>query len=152
MKFRTEILNSILNAFDKMQEEDKTGVKPMYRNREWNREERDLLKYKKKSNWWNNDNARIQYKSVLFVTPTPGAILAKQVQKREEEFNKNNPERIKVVEKGGLKVKDIISSKNPFKKSECTQKMCPMCTKNACIDKNAEEVKIPCNTHNVGYR
>ena len=42
---------------------------------------------------------RIQYKSVLFVTLTPVAFLAKQVQKHEEKLNKNNPERIKVVEK-----------------------------------------------------
>ena len=109
IKFRTEILNSILNAFEKMEEDDKTGVKPMFRSRDWNREERDLLKSKNKCNWWN-EKAKVQYKSVLFVTPTPEEVLAKYIKKREEELNKNNSERIKVVEKGGKR-------HNFFKKS-----------------------------------
>ena len=52
---------------------------------------------------------------MLFVTPTPGGQLMKELQKREAELNKNNQERIKIVEKGGLKVKNILCAKNPFK-------------------------------------
>ena len=54
--------------------------------------------------------------SVLFVTPTPGGVLAKELRKREEELN--NKERIKIEEKGGLKIKDILGSKKPFKKEK----------------------------------
>ena len=129
-KFRTEILDSSLKAYKKMTEDDINQVKPMYRSREWNAEERILAKSQKKFNWWNTDKAKIQYKSVLFVTPTPGGVLAKELQKREEELNKNNEERIKIVEKGGLKIKDILGSKNPFAKSKCSQKTCPLCTVN----------------------
>ena len=32
-KFRKEVLDSILKAYKKMVEDDKTGVKPLYRNR-----------------------------------------------------------------------------------------------------------------------
>ena len=53
-KFRREVLSSIFNAYHKMVEEDKTGVKPLYRSREWNSEERKIAKLKKKGNWWNN--------------------------------------------------------------------------------------------------
>ena len=130
----------------------KNGVKPLYRNRNWNSEERKNMKSKKKVNWWNSDKSKLQYKSVLFVTPTPGGVLARELQKREEELNKNTNERIRIVEKGGLKIKDILGSKNPFKKSNCVQKTCPLCTKSECVDIQTEEIKIPCSTNNVGYR
>ena len=39
-KFRTEILDSALKAFQKMIEDDKNDVKPMYRSRDWNSKER----------------------------------------------------------------------------------------------------------------
>ena len=151
-KFRQEILDSGLKAYQKMLDDDKNGVKPLYRNRNWNSEERKNMKSKKKVNWWNSEKSKLQYKSVLFVTPTPGGLLARELQKREEELNKNTKERIRIVEKGGLKIKDILGSKNPFKKSNCIQKTCPLCTKSESVDIQTEEVKIPCSTNNVGYR
>ena len=113
-KFRMEILDSAIKAFEKMVEDDKSGVKPMYRSRDWNAEERQKSKLNKKFNWWNSNKSKIQYKSVLFVTPTPWGILAKKLRKREEELNKNCTERIKIEEKGGLKIKDILGSKTTF--------------------------------------
>ena len=151
-KFRKEVLDSGLKAFQKMTEEDKKGTKPMYRSRDWNFEDRQRTKSKKKMNWWNNENAKIQYKSVLFVTPTPGGILAKELRKREEELNRNSKDRIKIEEKGGMKIKDILGSKNPFQKSKCIQKTCPLCTNSRHVQASSEEVKIPCNTNNIGYR
>ena len=56
------------------------------------------------------------------------------------------------MEKGGLKVKDILGAKNPFKWSNCSEKTCPLCTKSDIVDIETEEVKIPCSTNNVGYR
>jgi hypothetical protein len=152
-KFRLDILDSALNAFQKMVENNKNGIKPMYRNRNWNSKERQESKLNKKSNWWNNPKSKIQYTSVLFVTPTPGGVLAKDLRIREAELNKNNQERIKIEEKGGLKMKDILCSKNPFKKTTCLQKTCPLCTTSQYVEVNTEEeVKIPCNTSNIGYR
>ena len=135
-----------------MKLDDANDGKPMYRSRDWNAEERRLEKSKKKFNWWNTDKSEIQYKSVLFVAPTPGGLLAKQLRQREAELNKNNKERIKIEEKGGLKIKDILTSKNPFKKSKCVQKTCPLCTSSKYIETSEEEIKIPCNSNNIGYR
>lgn len=150
-KFRTEVLDSALKAFKKMQEDDINGTKPMYRNRNWNAEERKSKKKEKKLNWWNSKNSKIHYTSVLFVTPTPGGTLAKELRQREEELNRHSHERVKIVEKGGLKIKDILGTKKPFKNSKCTQKDCPICTTSAHVV-CSEENKIPCNTHNIGYR
>ena len=151
-KFRREVLNSAVKAFKKMEEDDRRNIKPMYRSREWQAEERQQSKSRKMANWWNSEKSKIQYTSVLFVTPTPGGVLVKDLQKREAELNRNSQERILMVEKGGLKIKDVLGSKNPFKKSKCTQKNCPLCSTSESIEINPGEVKIECNTNNVGYR
>ena len=152
VKFRKEVLNSALQAFDRMLADDESGAKPMYRSRSWNYDERKKAKLNKKHNWWNNEKSKIQYKSVLFVTPTPGGVLATELRKREADLNKHSEERIKIVEKGGLKIKDILSSKNSVQKSKCTQKTCPICQSSKHVESNPEESQFPCNTNNVGYR
>ena len=43
-KFRTEILDSGLHAYQKMLEDDTNGVKPLYGSREWNKVERQASK------------------------------------------------------------------------------------------------------------
>ena len=150
-KFRREILDSAVKAFDKMLDDDKNGKKPMYRSKSWNQEERLKAKLNKKLDWWNSNKSKTQYKSVLFVTPTPGGVLANELRKREADLNKNSKERIKIVEKGGLKVKDILGSKNS-KNSNCSQKTCPLCTDSKFVKANPDKNQHPCNTNNVGYR
>ena len=88
----------------------------------------------------------------MFVTPTPGGELAKELRKREAELNKHSGERIKVVEKGGLKIKDILCAKNPFPKPKCTEKICPLCKNSEYVEVNQDKKQPPCNSHNVGYR
>ena len=97
----------------------------MYRSREWNAEDRQISnsKKKKKLNWWNSEKSKTHYKSVLFVTSTPGGILAKELSKREEELNRNSQDRIKIEEKGGLKIKDILGSNVSKKHAHCVPKV-----------------------------
>ena len=146
-KFRIEILNSSIKAFEKMVEEDRKGTKPLFRDSKWKFEERLVAKQQKKRNWFRKDGDS-KYKSVLFVPPTPGSKLAKELQVREEELNKFNGERIKIVETGGLKIEELLTQKNPFKKDKCDETQCPLCQ-----DENgSKKTKIICNTNNVGYR
>ena len=149
-KFRKEIMDSTFKAFQDILEQDKKGIKPLYRPRNWNAEDRKAQKLNRKSNWWNAAKAKVQYKTVLFVTPTPGEILLKRLQKREAELNKDPKDRVKMVEKGGMKIKNILCRKNPFKKSKCHQKTCPLCFQSTFVDASSEEVKVSCNTNNVG--
>ena len=146
--YRIQILNSALNAFEKMVEEDKNGTKPLYRNREWNKENRVRDKEHKRNNWYKNDTKTEEkiYKSILFVPPTPGSGLLKELKSREEELNKNNRERIKIVEKGGRKIEKILTKKNPFKEEKCQEKWCPLCKG------DFGEFDISCKTNNTGYR
>ena len=83
---------------------------------------------------------------MLFVPPTPGGMLAKELRNREEEINHHCKERIKIVEKSGENLENILCKKNPFKIENCTEKFCPIC-------KNQNgKLKMACNTNNVGYR
>ena len=153
-KYRIEVLDSAMKAFDKMKEDDKNNIKPLYRSRSWNNAERKKSKEMKKQNWWKSD-PKTDFKSVFFVPPTPGGILAKELRKREVELNKNSKERIKIVESGGIQMKNILATKNPFQKRKCTQKWCPICQKSEIMKNmknNFEERNIPCNTNNIGYR
>ena len=99
-----------------------------------------------------SQHSKVKYASVLFVTPTPGGELVKELTQREEELNRNSDERVKFVEKGGLKMKDILCIKNPFKGSKCEEKKCPMCNNSKYVEGNPEDNKFPCNSNNVGYR
>ena len=145
-KYRTEILDSALTAYDKITSEDKAGTKPMYRSRDWNKEERDQKKNNRKLNWYKIGQKEIEYKSVLFVPITKGGKLLKEMKKREDEINKYSDERIKIVEGGGVQMKNLLVVKNPFPNTVCEMRKCILC-KN-----NTKEIKIPCNTNNVGYR
>ena len=108
-KYRMEVLNSALKAFDKMLSNDKNNIKPLYRSRRWKKENESETKVNKKHNWYKNfkveqggaELGQIDYKSVLFVPITKGGKLAKEMKKREEEINKFSQERIKIVEDGG---------------------------------------------------
>ena len=145
--YRIQILKSALNAFDKMLEEDKNGTKPLFRNRDWNRENRLKSKENKRNNWYKTGTKPGKtFKSILFVPPTPGSGLLKELKIREEELNKNNRERIKIVEKGGLKIEKILTKKNPFKEEKCNEKWCPLCKG------DIGDFKMACNTNNTGYR
>ena len=128
-----------------MLEADKDGTKPLFRDRNWNKDERISIKQNQKHNWYRK-NPKINYKTVLFVPPTPRGILAKELTKREDELNKHSNSRIKIVEKGGVKIENILTTKNPFPKSKCKEKWCPLCQNSE--NKN----KVFCYTNNVGYR
>ena len=141
-----EILRNALLAFDKMLEDNKNNVKPLFRKRSWNKEEREAMKVNKRVNWYKNAAKGITYRSVLFVPPTPGGVLAKELRKREEELNKCNEERTKIVEKGGIKVGNMLIKKDPFKKEKCMVSLCPLC------QNSTNKIDVMCNTNNVGYR
>ena len=130
-----------------MVDDDRNGVKPLFRNRNWNKENRQLEKKNKKRNWYKiGTNSKIKYKSISFVPPTPGGELLRDLKQSEMELNKDDNERIKMVEKGGYKIKNMLVKKNPFTKTKCHEKWCPMCPE------KYGKFKLPCNTNNTGYR
>ena len=146
-KYRKEILNSALLAFEKIMLDDKSGIKPLFRNRDWNKLERSKAKNERKTNWYKIGAGDIDYKTILLVPVTKGAVLLRALQKREEEINRNSDERIKMVEGGAMQMKNLLVNKNPFPSTTCEMKKCILCKSNI-----ENKTKIPCNASNVGYR
>ena len=86
----------------------------------------------------------------MFVPPTPNGELAKMLKKRERELNCESEMNIKFIEKGGIKVKNLLVKKDPFPTQKCGVSNCPFCNKlnpQILIDG-----KQKCTAHNVGYR
>ncbi|CAH3180159.1 unnamed protein product, partial [Porites lobata] len=90
--FRYEIVQSALHAYKKIQELDQTGVKPMYRPKEWSQNERRKEKEEKRRSWYRKGN----YSSVIFVPATPESSLKRSL----DEDVKKSGLRIRIVEKG----------------------------------------------------
>ena len=53
-RYRLTIIQSALAAWEKLVNQDKTGEKPLYRERQWKKEDRGREKEKKKDKWYNN--------------------------------------------------------------------------------------------------
>ena len=153
VQFRKQILNSAIKGFEEILEQDRKGVKPLFRNRNWNEKERSEAKKNNKTNWFNKNKGKgkpkIVYKSVLFVPPTPDEELIKEMKQREWELNKNSKERIKFVEKSGTKMENILVKKDPFPVEKCSGKKLESCF--VCKSAGNQKLKISCRKNNFGY-
>ena len=152
-KFRAEIIKSAKSAFKIQLDQDNNGSRPLFRDRE--RIISDKAQ-KSKVDWWNKGSQRDpkipKFTSVLFVPPTPGSGLAKAMQKREAELNVHSGLRIKIVEKGGAKLKNLVVKKNPFKTEECLNKRCPVCKSTSVTDPvDKGPFRVSCRTPSVVY-
>ena len=77
--------------------------------------------------------------------------LMKMLMKRESELNSNSKMKIKFLETGGVKFKDLIVKKNPFQPEECENNICPMCKETKFIGFDPKNV-AKCKIANIGYR
>ena len=115
-KFRYEVVDSAIKAYRKIVEDDCNGVKPMYRPKGYQTEERKEAKKRKKKEWYTKGG----YESVIFIPATPTSILKKSY----EEIIKETPLKIKVVEQSGVQLKRMLQTSNPFKKGKCEDAEC----------------------------
>ena len=65
-----------------MVQDDKAGIKPLYRNREWNKEERSKSKNDRKINWYKTGGGKVEYKSILFVPVTKGGWTGQRTKRK----------------------------------------------------------------------
>ena len=129
-KIRAEIIRSAKNAFNLQNQTDRKGIRPLFRDKK-----RILQDQKEKGvgviDWWNKayyeDSNKQRFSTILFVPPTPGAKLAKQMQKREAELNAHSDTRIKVVETGGHRLKHILVQNNPYPTLPFIKQLCSFC-------------------------
>ena len=70
-------------------------------------------------------------KSVVFVPHTVGSKLARELRNKEDKIKDLTGEKIKIVEKSGMKIEDMIAGKDPWRGGDCQRSNCFLCnTKN----------------------
>ena len=144
-RFREEVWRSALNAYNSIREKDKKGEQPLYRPKHWKRKERRKERRNKRENWYKKGGN----KTVMFVPATPHSQLRKKYQ---EEVRKTKL-KIRVVERSGKKIKNLIQHSDPYKRTGCNDKdNCMVCTggKGNCRRENIT-YKIQCSKCDCVY-
>ena len=118
-KFRYEVVNSALNAYRIMEENDHNRTKPMYRTKEEILKERNETRTQKKENWFKKGG----YQSVIFVQATKDSKLKKDYEKaiQQSKF------KIKVIEQTGKPLIRMLQMSDPFRKENCGRQDCHIC-------------------------
>ena len=93
--------------------------------------------------WFRKSKKDMSVASVMFVEPTPGGELLKQLKEIEEVYKIDEGKRIKFVEKSGKKIIDKIRVSDPFR-SNCKEQECLAC-------RNSEKFSN-CRKTNIGYQ
>ena len=138
-RYRREVLKHALDIFDQKWKDDSSGKRPIFRPKNWKKEERREEKRKKKHNWATKDG----HIAPILVPTTPGGTLMKMMRKVAEEEGRNGL-RFKVLEVGGRTLKSELQRSNPT--------ATPGCRKEDCVGCNVERGKGgKCHKNNVNY-
>ena len=115
-KVRFEIIKRGVEGFEKQVEKDENGVCPLYRPKGYEKEQRRKKKMRVKSSWYK------PYDTVLFCPPTPKSELAEQLREITEKQKKEGGTCIKVVEKSGIKIRNLLPGLK--ENNECSRENC----------------------------
>ena len=146
---RKEIIKNAKKIFQSQCEKAENGIKPLFRPRELILADRQNKKGQKYS-WWK---IKDKFNAVMFVPPTPGSVLLKMLRARTESILADHDLKIRFMEQGGVKVKNLLVKANPFPTTDCFDALCPMCKK-TCVSEPGDKptYRTPCSTEGVGYR
>ena len=110
-EMRYRVYTKAQHMYENRLKQHQEGTVPFYRNKTWNRMQREANKQTKKQSWFEKGG----YEQVLFVDATPKSQLAKICTS----IFKQTGLPIKVVERAGVSMKDILVKSNPFGKIPC---------------------------------
>ena len=86
--------------------------------------------------------------AVMFIPYTPGPELAKKLRENEENFSKITQNKIKIVERTGTKLVDLLTKADPWKGADCQRENCLLCLTKMKTEKNKTQ---DCHKRNVVY-
>ena len=118
-KERANVYIKAKRRYDQILSNDRNNICPMYRSKTWNVKEREKEKANKHKNWFKKGGNE----TVFFVDATPYQELAKQCT----EIFKNAELKVKVIEKSGRSIKEILARSDPFKANKCQSDSCKVC-------------------------
>ena len=87
-------------------------------------------------------------KGVLFVPYTPGGELAKRMREAEAKLETLTGYKLKVVERAGTKLVDILTKSDPWQGADCGREDCLLCLTKAATGKNKTQ---DCTRRNLVY-
>ena len=87
-------------------------------------------------------------KAVMFIPHTIDSGLAKALRKNEEFLQEITGERVKIVEKAGTKLEDILTKTDPWKGLDCGRENCFLCATKALTGKGLSQ---DCSKRNIVY-
>jgi hypothetical protein len=79
------------------------------------------------NNTTNKGNSKNKIKAVLFIPCTKQSELAQRMRESEEKMESMNGYRLKIVERGGAKLVDILHKSNPWAGHDCGRTGCLLC-------------------------
>ena len=86
--------------------------------------------------------------TVMFVPHTVDSGLAKVIKEKEEKLKELTGEKVKIVEKAGMKLENILTKNNPWKGSDCGRPNCLLCMTKTLTEKDR---KKDCTKRNILY-
>ena len=150
-KYRKDVLEHALRIYDSKWEDDKNGIRPIFRPKEWKKEERKECKEKKRHEW----STKGGYIAPIFIPSTPGSELLRsmrEVAKREAKEGIH----FKIVEMGGRTLKAELQRSNPTATPGCAKDDCVVCETGrgggGQCHKNNVNYKIECHLCPEGER
>ena len=96
--YRAEVIKSGVLGFERQLEADRSGVKPLFRPREWHKAERRRRKMVRKVAWYRPADC------VGFYPPTPRGELVTEISKVLKEEGQRINMNLRAVETGGLSI------------------------------------------------
>ena len=121
--YRLYIIKAAVDIYEKQLAEDEAGIKPLYRERNWNKEERRNKKLITRTAWYRPAEA------VGFFPATPGGVLNKIIQNILDEEGPRIDLKLRAVEKGGISLRRQLV-KTDIGPSNCKRPNCFLCQGN----------------------
>ena len=126
-----------MTTFKKQLQRDEQGIRPLYRPKSFQKEERRTDKKLSKVAWYRPNH------TVLFIPPTPNSELKKQFQQVAEETERDSGIKVRVVERAGTKIRHLLPGLQHS--DQCNQKKCFLHSSGGTGNHNAESIVYRAN-------
>ena len=121
-KYRKNVVRKAINIYNIKLEDERKGVRPIFRPKTWRKEERSKEKENKKKDW----GTRKGHIAPIMVPTTPGGELAKVMQKEADKMAEEGIH-FNIVEVGGRTLKSELQKSNPTETAGCNKIDCLAC-------------------------
>ena len=147
---RAKVISEGIRAQEKLEARQREFGEPANRPK-GSVEDQELRRQTKLRKEWfnkNQSNMDVPYTTTMFVPPTPGSILVKELQRVERLNSQGRDWGVKFVEKRGTTVDSILSRSYPWPTHSCQDTRCFPCS----TADPARPPRLSCRTPGVAYK